>query len=112
MAAKNDHAEAVKILLGLNADPFIRCSKKLSPEDVADDEALKAQLRKSKMFQITQNWSVKQKRQVQFTKEGINYLNRNTDEILKNEQQKSFQRRMDILKGDKHLDLLDVQSST
>ncbi len=53
MAAKNDHSEAVKILLGLNADPFIRCAKKLSPEDVADDEALKASLKKSKMFQIT-----------------------------------------------------------
>lgn len=50
MAAKNDHAEAVKILLGLNADPFIRCIKKLSPQDVTDDESLKLALKKSKMF--------------------------------------------------------------
>lgn len=50
LAAKNDNAEAVKILLGLNADPFIKCHKKLGPEDVTDDEALKTYLRKSKMF--------------------------------------------------------------
>ena len=50
MAAKNDHAEAVKILLGLNADPFLKSVKKLGPEDVCEDESLKIALRKSKMF--------------------------------------------------------------
>lgn len=50
VAAKNDNAEAVKVLLGLNADPFIRCNKKLSPEDVAEEESLKIALKKSKMF--------------------------------------------------------------
>lgn len=62
MAAKNDHSEAVKILLGFNADPFIKCVKKLGPEDVTDDESLRTALKKSKMFQITANWSIKQKR--------------------------------------------------
>ena len=66
MAAKNNHAEAVKILLGLKADPFIKCVKRLGPEDVTDDESLRAALKKSKMFSITSNWSTKQKRQVHF----------------------------------------------
>ena len=57
LAAKNNHADAVKILLGLEANPFAKCIKKLSAEDVTEDEALKAALKKSKMFMITQSWA-------------------------------------------------------
>lgn len=34
LAAKNNHDAAVKLLLSLKGDPFIKCIKKLSAEDV------------------------------------------------------------------------------
>ena len=57
LAAKANHSEAVKLLLVLQADPTIRCSKKLRPEDVTEDDSLRSHLIKSKMFMITQNWA-------------------------------------------------------
>eukprot|EP00347_Sterkiella_histriomuscorum_P003209 403365172 len=99
LAAKNDHIEAVKILLGLNADPFIKCLKKLGPEDVTDDDTLKTLLRKSKMFQITSNWSTKQKRQVHFINQGIEYLNRNTEEIVTLQAQRNYSKKFTLVRG-------------
>jgi hypothetical protein len=36
----------VKVLLSLNADPFIKSLKKLSAEDMAEDDELKAVIKK------------------------------------------------------------------
>ncbi|CDW72867.1 ankyrin repeat ph and sec7 domain containing protein [Stylonychia lemnae] len=99
MAAKYDHHEAVKILLGLNADPFIKCMKKLRPEDVTEEDALKIALKKSKMFQITANWTSKQKRQVHFMNQGMEYLNRQRDEIMEDQAKNSFHRKMSMFKN-------------
>jgi len=50
MAAKYNRHEAVKVLLSLRADPFIKCNKKLRADDVAVDENIRIVLRKGKMF--------------------------------------------------------------
>lgn len=53
IAAKQNNDAAVKELLGLQADPFLRCIKKLSAEDVTQDDELRALIKKGKMFKIT-----------------------------------------------------------
>mmetsp|Transcript_30897 Transcript_30897/g.30384 ORF Transcript_30897/g.30384 Transcript_30897/m.30384 type:complete len:151 (+) Transcript_30897:71-523(+) len=74
LAAKEDNEEAIKLLLGLKADPFIKDLRKLSAEDVAQDEKMKVIIRKGKMFQLTDAWSIKQKRQVVFELDGKDYF--------------------------------------
>jgi hypothetical protein len=64
----------VKLLLALKADPFIKCIKKLSAEDVTTNEELRIILRKGKMFQVTNLWGGNQKRMGEFQKEALEYF--------------------------------------
>lgn len=56
IAAKFNHLESVNELLALKADPFIKCRKKLTAEDVTSYEELRTIIKKSKLFSITRTW--------------------------------------------------------
>ncbi|CAI2360714.1 unnamed protein product [Moneuplotes crassus] len=74
IACKYNHHDIVRTLLANKANAFIKCSRKITPQDATSDHAIHQMLEKGKMIHVIMRFIPKTKRKTVLSELGLNYF--------------------------------------